>query len=73
MFDEFRGASYAKRYEILCHKLVRERLYDAACFLMSHATRGAQGYYREPPKNFAFQSFAASLLAKMIAYLKTKP
>lgn len=31
--EEFRGASYAKRYELFCQKLVRERLYDAACFL----------------------------------------
>jgi hypothetical protein len=35
VFDEFRGASYAKRYEILCMKLVRERLYDAACLILS--------------------------------------
>ena len=34
---------------------------------------GVQGYYREPSQEFRFQSFAASLLAKMIAYLKTKP
>ena len=73
VFGEFRGASYAKRYEILCHKLVRERLYDAACFMMSDAIRGAQGYYHEPSQEIGFQPFAASLLAKMIAYLKTKP
>src|SRR5438874_1677517 len=35
VFPEFRAASYAKRYEILFTKLVRERLYDAACFLMA--------------------------------------
>lgn len=28
VFSEFRGASYARRYEILLTKLVRERLYD---------------------------------------------
>ena len=31
VFPEFKEASYAKRYEILLTKLVRERLYDAAC------------------------------------------
>ncbi len=35
VFEEFKSASYAKRYEILLTKLVRERLYDSACFLMS--------------------------------------
>ena len=37
VFPEFKEASYAKRYEILLTKLVRERLYDSACFLMSNA------------------------------------
>jgi hypothetical protein len=35
VFPEFKGASYAKRYEILLTKLVRERLYDSACLLLS--------------------------------------
>src|SRR5271170_7574220 len=48
VFPEFKEASYAKRYEILLTKLVRERLYDAACFLMSSAAKGAKGHYREP-------------------------
>ncbi|MDE3241965.1 MAG: PaeR7I family type II restriction endonuclease [Nitrospirota bacterium] len=34
VFEEFRGASYAKRYELFCLKLARERLYDASCFLI---------------------------------------
>ncbi len=33
VFPEFKNASYANRYEILLTKLVRERLYDSACFL----------------------------------------
>lgn len=35
VFPEFKHTSYAKRYELFCERLVRERLYDAACFLMS--------------------------------------
>jgi hypothetical protein len=35
VFPEFREASYAKRYEILLTKLVRDRLYDSACLLLS--------------------------------------
>src|SRR5260370_12612070 len=43
VFPEFKEASYSKRYEILLTKLVRERLYDAACFLLSNSTTGATG------------------------------
>src|SRR6202161_4263579 len=67
VFPEFKDASYAKRYEILLTKLVRERLYDAACFLMSNATDGPKGLYREPAEELNFQNFVSSLLAKAIA------
>jgi len=43
-FPEFKQASYARRYEILLRKLVRERLYDAACFLLSDAQHGPRGH-----------------------------
>ncbi len=72
VFDEFRGASYAERYQILLTKLVRERLYDAACFLMSPRTGGRRGTYSEPAPELNFQAFSASLLAKAIAYVKTR-
>src|ERR1035438_8640377 len=42
-FPEFQDASYAKRYEILLGKLVRERFYDAACFLLSDTANAVKG------------------------------
>ena len=72
VFEEFRGSSYEKRYEILLTKLVRERLYDAACFLTSDRTRGQMGHYREPSAELSFQNFVASLLAKAIAYVTSR-
>jgi hypothetical protein len=72
VFEEFRGTSYAKRYEILLTKLVRERLYDSACFLLSQKDRGKKGYFFEPSAELSFQNFVASLLAKAIAYVKSK-
>lgn len=72
VFPEFKEASYAKRYEILLTKLVRERLYDAACFLMSDAATGQKGGYREPAPELGFQNFIASLLAKAIAVAKAE-
>jgi len=72
VFEEFRAASYAKRYEVLLTKLVRERLYDATCFLMSNSSDGAKGAYREPVPELSFSNFVSSLLAKAIALKKTQ-
>ncbi|HYW43997.1 MAG TPA: PaeR7I family type II restriction endonuclease [Bryobacteraceae bacterium] len=72
VFSEFKDASYAKRYEVLLTKLVRERLYDAACFLMSSAADGVRGVYSERAPELTFENFITSLLAKAIAVVKTK-
>ena len=72
VFPEFKDASYAQRYEILLTKLVRERLYDAACFLMSNATDGPKGLYREPAPELNFANFISSLLARAIATARTQ-
>lgn len=72
VFPEFKDASYAKRYEVLLTKLVRERLYDAACFLMSNAKDGPNGLYREPSAELTFQNFVESLTAKAIAVARSK-
>lgn len=68
VFDQFREASYAKRYELLCRKLVRERLYDAACFLLSNRVKGRKGEYQEPTSELSFANFAVSLTAHTAAY-----
>jgi hypothetical protein len=72
VFPEFKSASYAKRYEILLTKLVRERLYDSACLLLSDAKNGPQGNYGEPSAELTFTVFMASLLGKAISVSKTK-
>lgn len=72
VFEEFREASYAKRYEILLTKLLRERLYDGACLLLSNRKNGLQGKYREPNQELQFQSFATSLMGHAIAFAKTR-
>lgn len=69
VFPEFRDASYLDRYTLLCRRLVRERLYDAACFLASERSRGRDGAYREPCDELAFGKLAASLTAHVSAYV----
>lgn len=62
--------SYAKRYELFCQRLVRERLYDAACFLLSEEERGRDGWYVEPAAELTFQYFAASLRGRVAALVQ---
>jgi hypothetical protein len=68
VFPEFKGASYAKRYEIFCRKLLRERHYNAACFIVSHKDKGLNGDFTEPAEDLVFTIFANSLKAQIIAY-----
>jgi hypothetical protein len=59
---EFSGASYKKRYEILCRRLVLERLYDAACFVTSSAD--PETPIREPVPELGFAAFVAGIRAR---------
>ena len=72
VFDEFRDASYAKRYEVLLTKMVRERLYDAASLILSPSDARGSGAFSEPCPELRFANFAESLLARAIAYSRTQ-
>jgi hypothetical protein len=45
---EFGGASYMRRYEIFCRKLVLERHYTAAAYISSTADDGVHGCFSMP-------------------------
>ncbi len=63
VMPEFQGASYARRYELLCQRLVLERKYDAACLLLSDRKRWqSRPNYTEPNPNLGARQFIASLL-----------
>jgi hypothetical protein len=62
VFPEFRGASYRDRYAILIEKLLRERLYDGACFLLSTSDASDSGDYLEPHPELTFLKFITPLL-----------
>jgi len=72
MRQEFKGVSYAQRYIIFCERLVRERLYNATCFIMSSANDGSTGKYSEPNQELSFRNFAASLSSRAGAFVKMK-
>lgn len=69
----FQQLSYAKRYEEVCLRLVRERLYDAACFFTSSACTGKKGVFNQPNSELAVQHFAVSLYARVAAFDLTQP
>jgi hypothetical protein len=68
VFPEFKAASYARRYELLCRKLVRENLYSMAAFLLSEAKTGARGAYSEPAPDLAFSALVRSLVAHVAVH-----
>jgi hypothetical protein len=72
VFPDFKDASYARRYELLCLRLVRERLYNAACLVLSDRTGGVKGFYKEPNPEIGFRFFVNSLTAHAIAFAKNR-
>lgn len=64
---EFSDASYATRYEILCRRLVRERLYTSACFIL--ATNARKTTISQPAEDLSFQRFAAALKGHVVTFL----
>ncbi len=68
VFPEFVNASYAKRYELFCRKLVRERHYTASSFLLSSKTSGMKGEYKEPAADLNFEMFVRSMIGQLTAY-----
>lgn len=68
-FPEFRGASYARRYEVLLRKLLLEKLYDGAALLLASQAAGRRGQYREPADDLTMRRFLASLGAHLHVFL----
>lgn len=67
VFPEFRGASYMRRYELFCRKLVLERHYTAAAFLTSSAEDGLRGNFDTPANDLSLERFAKALTARVAA------
>jgi hypothetical protein len=66
----FTGASYAKRYEVLCERLVLERKYTSACLTL--ATKDSPTSIAFPASILNFRQFAAAVDAHARAFLNTQ-
>lgn len=67
VFPEFRGTSYATRYELFCRKMVRERHYNSACFLLAEKALANQvPNYTEPAPDLTANKFLTDLLRHVV-------
>jgi len=67
VFPEFVGASYMKRYELFCRKLVLERHYTASAFITSNSQDGIRGNFKTPAEDLSIERFARVLVAHTAA------
>lgn len=65
VLEDFRGASYAERYELLLRRMVIERHYSAACLLLSEPhLAGTERNYTEPAPDLNALGFIEGLLRR---------
>ncbi len=67
VFPEFVGASYMKRYELFCRRLVLERHYSASAFITSSLNQGIDGVYATPSEDLSIERFVRTLIAHVSA------
>ena len=57
---EFQGASYLKRYDLLCQRLVQEQLYTTASVITSPRSAVTSGKYSDLSKMTSLEAFITS-------------
>ena len=69
VFPEFLGASYMRRYELFCRKLVLERHYTASAFITSSSHDGLNGMFKTPADDLSIERFAKILVAHVATFV----
>jgi hypothetical protein len=69
VFPEFVGASYLRRYELFCRKLVLERHYTASAFINSSSLDGLSGAFKTPADDLSMERFAKMLIAHVTSFV----
>jgi hypothetical protein len=67
VFPEFRNASYADRYKLLCDKLVRENLYTSATVLLSPKSAVDDGQFSSMDETTSLKTFVTTFAAHIAA------
>jgi Restriction endonuclease XhoI len=66
VFPDFASASYLKRYEILCQKLIKEQLYSAAAVISTPRSAVEDGGFSELSAMTGIRSFVVSLAGHIV-------
>ena len=66
----FDKASYSKRYELLCRRLVLERVYSSACFVM--ATNSPKTRLTQPAEDLSFKRFVSALRGHVLTFTESR-
>lgn len=68
VFPEFRGASYAQRYHLLCERLMERQLYSAAALVLSSREQGsATGEHRGLSEATSIRNLFVEFAARAVA------
>jgi hypothetical protein len=67
VFKDFQGASYLKRYDVLCQRLMQEQLYSTAALMTSPRDAAATGSYGQMSDMTSFKTFVTSLAGHVAA------
>lgn len=67
VFAEFQGASYLKRYDVLCQRLVQEKLYSSAALMASPRDASVTGANGCMSDLTSFKTFITSLAGHVAA------
>jgi hypothetical protein len=67
VFDQ---ASYSKRYELLCRRLVLERVYSPACLVM--ATNSPRTRVTQPAEDLNFRRFVGALRGHVLTFMESR-
>ena len=67
VFKEFQGASYLKRYDLLCQRLAKEQLYTTAALMASPRSAVADGEFCELSEMTGLKTFVTSFAGHIAA------
>lgn len=67
VFEEFKGASYLRRYDLLCQRLVQEQLYTAATVIAAERSAVDSGAYSQLSPMTGIKSFVTAFAGHIAA------
>jgi hypothetical protein len=73
VFPDFQGASYLRRYDVLCRRLMIEGLYTQSAVMASPREAAADGQYEDISELTSLRAFAAKLAAHVAGWAAAAP